>query len=104
LHFPNLDPGAQYRIRVVYSDTEEDVKIRLVAGGNIEVHPFILKPFPVQALEFEIPRAATQNGALSLALTREPGLGGLGAGHEISEIWIIKQAEKERNESWKNNT
>jgi hypothetical protein len=110
LHFPALDPDATYKVRVVYSDTEEkrQTEIRLVAydpasnptgdtTGNvtnnevIEIHGYRLKPYPPQPLEFEIPHAATRRGELNLALHREPGLGGLGAGHEISEIWIIKQ-------------
>jgi hypothetical protein len=94
LHFPNLDAEAAYRVRVVYSDTEEGEKLRLVAStssSEVEVHDFLVKTLPPQPLEFAIPRAATAGGALTLALYRERGLGGLGAGHEISEIWIIRQ-------------
>ncbi len=96
LHFPALDPNAAYKVRVVYSDTAKATKIRLVADDPItddviEIHPFILKVFPPAPLEFEIPPAAIRRGELTLSLWREPGLGGLGAGHEISEIWIMKQ-------------
>jgi hypothetical protein len=76
---------------VVYSDVEETTKIRLLANDSIEIHPFIHKAFPPEPVEFDIPQAATNQGALTLALHREPGVGGLGAGHEISEIWIIKK-------------
>jgi hypothetical protein len=76
---------------VVYSDTEDEVKIRLVADEDIEIHPFMNKTYPRQPLEFDIPLAATCRGELRLSLVRQPGLGGLGAGHEISEIWIIKK-------------
>ena len=91
LHFPDLDPAARYRLRVVYSDTEEEIKIRLVANDTVEIHPFLLKPFPRERMEFDIPWEATRQGSLTLSLSREPGKGGLGAGHEISEIWIIRQ-------------
>jgi hypothetical protein len=96
LHFPALDAHAAYKVRVVYSDVGKDVKIRLVATDAVtnevmEIHPFRLKVFPPAPLEFAIPAAATQRGELNLSLWREPGLGGLGAGHEISEIWILKQ-------------
>jgi len=96
LHFPLLDPQAEYKVRLVYSDTEEEIKLRLVAVGTnpeetVEIHPFIKKAFPPAPMEFSIPRAATARGELTLSLYREPGLGGLGAGHEISEIWIIQQ-------------
>lgn len=100
LHFPALDPAAAYRVRVVYSDTEETRKtpIRLVAsdgnGGEVKIHGYMPKPYPPQPLEFAIPPAATRGGELRLTLHREPGLGGLGAGHEISEIWILKQSEQ----------
>lgn len=95
LHFPRLDPAADYQVCVVYSDTEEDIKVRLTAvdgqtGGEVEIHPFQLKPFPPQPQTFDISPAATSQGSLTLSLQREPGLGGLGAGHEISEIWIMK--------------
>jgi hypothetical protein len=95
LHFAALDPQAEYQLRVVYSDTEEGMKLRLTAVGSscetIEIHPYIIKPMPPTPLEFDIPRAATCKGELTLSLQRETGLGGLGAGHEISEIWIIKK-------------
>ncbi|MFN8444549.1 MAG: hypothetical protein U0175_27440 [Caldilineaceae bacterium] len=97
LHFPLLDPTAEYKVRLVYSDTEEEIGVRLVAvdsqsQSEIEIHPFQRKPFPPQPLEFDIPHTATNQGALTLSLQRELGLGGLGAGHEICEIWIMKQA------------
>jgi hypothetical protein len=95
LHFPALDANAKYKVRVVYSDTEEGSKIRLdAAGANneaVEIHGYITKTLPPEPLEFDIAPAATRGGDLMLSLSREPGLGGLGAGHEISEIWIIKQ-------------
>lgn len=96
LHFPVLDPQATYKVRVVYSDTEEGMQLRLLASdaatnATVEIHPFMVKPFPPAPIEFEIPHSATQRGELNLSLQREQGLGGLGAGHEISEIWIIKQ-------------
>jgi len=91
LCFPNLDPVSHYRVRVVYSDTEEEIKVRLVANETIEIHPFIEKKMPPQPLEFDIPWEATRQGSLELALFRQPGKGGLGAGQEISEIWIIKK-------------
>jgi hypothetical protein len=91
LHFSHLDPTARYILRVVYSDTDYEVKIRLTANEKFEVHPFIFKPNPPTPQEFSIPWEATQEGELRLALQREPGMGGLGAGHEICEIWIIKR-------------
>jgi len=91
LSFPNLDPLALYKLRIVYSDTEPDIRIRLVANESLEIHPWIFKPYPIVPLEFDIPGEATKTGSIELSLYREEGMGGIGAGHEISEIWIIKK-------------
>ena len=96
LHFSLLDPTAAYQVRVIYSNTEAQIKLRLVAadpggGAALEVHPYLHKPMPPAPLTFDLPPAATSHGALTLSLSREPGQGGLGAGHEISEIWISKK-------------
>jgi hypothetical protein len=96
LHFPALDPQASYRVRVVYSDVAKGMRLRLTAmdamtNEVVEIHPFMVKPTPPTPLEFDIPPAAVRHGELTLSLQRAPGLGGLGAGHEISEIWIMKK-------------
>jgi hypothetical protein len=91
MHYAGLDPAAQYRIRVVYGGDSPGRKIRLEAGGGIEIHPLMRKPQPVRPIEFDIPRAATAKGMLDLAWYGEPGLGGNGRGCEISEVWLIKK-------------
>jgi hypothetical protein len=91
LHFAALDPNAAYKVRVVYSDVEEQTQLCLVANNTIEIHPWINQPIPPAPIEFDLPLAATAGGELTLSLHRQPGRGGLGAGHEISEIWIIKK-------------
>jgi len=91
LHYTNLDPQVQYKLRVVYSGDSPEQKIRLMAVENIEVHPFINKPLPIRPLEFDIPSAATGNGDLTLKWFREPGLGGNGRGCQVAEVWLIKK-------------
>lgn len=91
MHYADLDPGAQYQIRVVYAGDSPRQKIRLVANGDIEIHSFIDKPSPYRPLEFDVPREATRNGELNLAWTREPGQGGNGRGCDVAEIWLIKK-------------
>jgi hypothetical protein len=91
MRYKDLDPLAQYRIRVVYSGESRRSKIRLAAGADREVHGFIERPIPQQPLEFDIPADAIQNGELNLAWTREPGLGGNGRGCQICEVWLIKK-------------
>jgi hypothetical protein len=96
MHYTDLDPEARYAVRVVYSDAEPHVRIRLEArpdetsGEGIEIHPFILKAAPRAPMEFAIPPEATHGGELVLRWHREPGMGRAGRGCEISEIWLIK--------------
>jgi len=91
MRYTDLDPAAQYKIRVVYAGDSPRQKIRLVANGEIEIHPFIEKPAPYRPMEFDLPREATRNGELNLAWTREPGQGGNGRGCDVAEIWLIKK-------------
>ncbi len=91
MHYDGLDPGAAYKIRVVYAGDSPSVKIRLVANGAIEIHPLLQKPMPVRPLEFEVPRQATGKGELDLSWSREPGLGGNGRGVQVAEVWLIKK-------------
>ena len=91
LRYPNLDPNAQYKVRVVYAGDSPEKKIRLAAAENGEVHPFISKPLPIRPLEFDIPLDATREGALTLKWFREPGLGGNGRGCQVAEVWLIKK-------------
>ena len=91
MRYTDLDPAAQYKIRVVYAGDSPRQKIRLVANGDIEIHPFIDKPAPYRPMEFDLPHEATRNGELNLGWTREPGQGGNGRGCDVAEIWLIKK-------------
>ncbi len=82
---------AQYRIRVVYSGDARRVRIRLMANDKHEIHPLMLRPWPPQPLEFDIPHEATAKGDLHLAWTREQGLGGNGRGCQVSEVWLLRK-------------
>jgi hypothetical protein len=91
LHYPALDPQAQYRVRVIYAGDAPHVKIRLACEGGPEIHPLLAKPQPPAPLEFDIPPEATAGGELTLAWTREPGLGGNGRGAQVAEVWLLKK-------------
>jgi hypothetical protein len=91
LLYRDLDPATQYRIRVVYAGDTPDMKIRLVAGDNLEVHPLVAKPDPIRPLEFDIPLHATEKGSLILSWYREQGLGGNGRGCQVSEVWLFRK-------------
>ncbi len=91
LRYSNLDPNAQYKVRVVYSGDSPEKRIRLEAAENTQVHAFISKPLPVRPQEFNIPLDATRKGELTLKWFREPGLGGNGRGCQVAEVWLIKK-------------
>ncbi len=96
MHYDDLDPQATYRVRVVYAGDAPKKTIRLEAGGGLEVHPFITKPWPFKPVEFPIPPAATAGGQLDLAWYGEPGLGGNGRGCQVSEVWLIREPSRNR--------
>lgn len=91
MRYTDLDPAGHYKIRVVYGGDSPRQKIRLVANGAIEIHPFIAKPVPYRPIEFDIPHEATRGGVLNLAWTREQGQGGNGRGCQVSEVWLIRK-------------
>jgi len=91
LRYTDLDRGAQYKIRVVYGGDSPRQKLRLVANGSIEIHPYMAKPVPYHPIEFDIPAEATRGGELNLSWTREPGQGDNGRGCAVSEIWLIRK-------------
>jgi hypothetical protein len=91
MEYRDLDPNAEYKVRVVYAGDSPRQKIRLTANGT-EVHALMQKPVPVKPLEFDIPKSATQGGDLTLEWTREPGQGGNGRGCQVAEVWLVKKA------------
>jgi hypothetical protein len=93
LQYDGLDPEAQYRVRVVYSGglVSQEQGIRLLANGNIVVHPYMKKPLPVRPVEFDIPLEATRGGKLTLDWDREVTPSGRSRGAEVAEVWLIKK-------------
>ena len=86
--YDGLDTSASYRVRVVYGGQERR-KVRLTAGDGQEVHGWLSKPF--EPVEFDIPKAATADGKLTLTWTPEPGAGGPGRGCQVCEVWVLKK-------------
>jgi hypothetical protein len=91
MKYSDLDPAAQYMVRVVYGIEAPKVQIRLVANGKSEIHGFRDKPSPMAPLEFDIPQSATAGGELTLEWTKPAGGGGNGRGVQVSEVWLIKK-------------
>lgn len=87
MRYEGLDPNTRYRVRVVYSGDSPKAQMRLMAEG-LEVHPFLDKPDPVVPLAFEVPRAATADGKLTLSWNQTPGRGGNGRGCQVAEVWL----------------
>lgn len=93
LDYTGLDPDAEYQVRVVYPDVNSRTKIRLMANGATEIHPYTTRVQPIAPVAFDIPRSATRGGTLKLTWNRELGLGGNGSGNGISEVWLEKKAQ-----------
>ena len=92
MRYTGLDPGAQYKLRVVYGGDNFKRKMRLVANKEVEIHPYLLRPFPIRPMEFSVPKSATASGELYLSWFGEPGLGGNGRNCQVSEVWLLKQS------------
>ncbi|HXX22510.1 MAG TPA: hypothetical protein VEO19_05100 [Terriglobia bacterium] len=91
LRYTGFDPQARYRVRVVYSGDERAAIIRMRCNEDLEIHPYMHKPWPPRPLEFDIPPEATAGGELNLIWNREPGLGGNGRGCQVAEVWLLKR-------------
>ena len=89
MRFTHLDPSSHYAVRIVYSDINPQIKVRLTGNGR-EIHPWIVKPSPRRPVEFPVPGGAIESGELLLEWRREPGRGHSGIGCEVSELWICK--------------
>ncbi|HXP59461.1 MAG TPA: hypothetical protein VN829_03165 [Dongiaceae bacterium] len=92
--YSGLDPGARYKLRVLYGGDSPRRKIRLVANDSLEVHPYLTKPRPFKPIEFDLPQAATREGKLELSWFGEPGLGGNGRACQVSEVWLVKEPQE----------
>lgn len=88
LRYENLDPNAQYEVRVVYI---EDIEIRLTANEGIVVHDYLMPDFHPRPLTFDIPVEATRKGTLSLKWNIDANGDGPGRGCSVAEVWLVKK-------------
>jgi len=91
MKYSNLDPTAEYRVRVVYAGDMPQAKIRMLADDRFEIHGPKRKGRPYKPFEFDIPAEATADGELTLTWYRESGLGGNGRGCQVAEVWLIRK-------------
>jgi hypothetical protein len=83
--YEDLDPEAQYKIRVAYTGNRGK-KVRLVANGVYKIHdPLNTMSPPIR--EFDIPKEATSTGKLELVWDCGEGQ----RGSQVAEIWLMKR-------------
>ena len=93
LRYTDLDPTTPYTLRIVYfSDGrggDSQIPYRLTANGDYDIHPYMIPPYPMRVLEFDLPAAVTANGSLVLECNQTPGTSGSGRCCQISETWLF---------------
>ena len=90
MQYNDLDPDVAYKVHVVYAGDSPQVKIELKADGA-RIHGLISRPIPFESMEFDIPKAVTADGKLTLTWHGEPGRGGNGRGTQVAEVWLMKK-------------
>ena len=92
LHYAGLDPGAHYRLRILYSSVDAGAraaKVRCLADGQFTIHDYVAKePVP---MEFDVPVAATADGVLDLSFQQAPGSRGAGRGAQVAAVWLLRR-------------
>jgi hypothetical protein len=93
MRYTDLDPAAQYRIRIVYAGDvfSMNALLTLVADDKYEVHGATRKPSPIAPVEFDIPAEATRDGELTLTFSAPVGMGSAGRGNQIAEVWLMRK-------------
>jgi hypothetical protein len=84
IQYDNLDPEAEYSIRVAYTGRFRS-RMKMTADG-IQVHDFI-KTGVQPIYEFPIPAEALRDGSVTFSWT----CGEAERGAQVSEIWIIRK-------------
>ena len=73
MRYEHHDRQARYKLRVVYVGFATGPKCKLVANGAVEIHPYLARPTPIRALDFDVPAEATRDGSLTLKWSLSPG-------------------------------
>jgi hypothetical protein len=97
LTYSDLEPTAQYRFRVVYSYQGwagwplSSLTATGADGASALLHGFQKAPNPMGPLEFDVPRAATAGGSVTIQCQQPEGSAqnGNGRGCQISEVWLV---------------
>jgi hypothetical protein len=62
-----------------------------LTGDDVEIHPMMAKPNPVQPVEFDVPAELTRDGELTLGCTATVGGDSPRRGCQIAEVWLMKK-------------
>jgi hypothetical protein len=92
LHYTDLDPSAAYELRIVYWTDGGGGGIApqtMIANNGTVIHDYLVAPFPMQVLSFDIPQNETAGGSLNLACHSTPGIGNSGRVCYMSEVWLV---------------
>jgi len=93
MRYTDLDPNAQYRVRIVYAGDvfSMNTLIKLTANDKYEIHAPMRKESPVKPVEFDVPPDATRGGELTLTFSGPTGMGSAGRGNQIAEVWLMRK-------------
>ncbi|GAA5221137.1 hypothetical protein [Membranihabitans marinus] len=87
MHYEDLDPRAQYRVKVTYVEEEP---IRLRTDDGTVIHDYLEPEESPRPVEFDIPMSETSDGVLDLFWEIDPSGKGPGRGCSVAEVWLIK--------------
>ena len=94
MRYTDLDPSAQYRLRVVYAGDvfSMNTLIKLVANDTYEIHPPLKEAVADSSRWSSTCRSRRHAaGELTLTFSGTPGLGSAGRGNQIAEVWLMRK-------------
>ncbi|MBL7647551.1 MAG: hypothetical protein JNK74_15300 [Candidatus Hydrogenedentes bacterium] len=91
MEYTGLDPSAEYVVKATYTGDNLKAQLRLTADGTHTIHDYMAKPMPIAPVQFDVPVAATADGALVLEWNLTPGAGGAGRGCQVAEVWLMRK-------------
>jgi hypothetical protein len=86
MRYEGLDSNAEYKIRVVEFGRFGST-IDLVADNKYPIHGPMRIEYPIWPIEYDLPKAATEDGKLELKWGLVEG-----RGTQVAEVWLIKKS------------
>lgn len=84
VRYDQLDPTAEYKVRATYFGRYGAVMS--LKADDLEVHGALPSTKPAEPMEFDVPKAATQDGNLTLQWDLVEG-----RGCQVAEVWLIRK-------------